>query len=195
MQDLTPSLDWGNVSGANAYVVGWKTDWALTWNYKIVTSSGYTLPTLENGTTYDWKVKAIDSAGNQSSYVSGANFTVGIVPNNPSNLDLQSGDDTYYSGDGGTFGSSTDNITKDTSPAFSWSASSSSGVDRYKLYVDNIYNDYSLTLSEDADNVSNGSHTLKLTAYDDDTGMESSGVTLGFTVDTVAPGAPGGLVA
>jgi len=62
----TTSLDWDNVSGATSYTLFWGTSSGITSSNSSITSistDNYSHTSLSNGSTYYYKVAAIDAAG------------------------------------------------------------------------------------------------------------------------------------
>ena len=136
---------------------------------------------------YEWQVRAIDIAGNEGSWTSDQDLTIGITPpSRPNSLDLSSSDDTGYS--------STDNITnKRSGLSFSWQNVSNESGYKYRYYKSGWNSGWqtSWDASENISVSSDGNYTFDVKAYND--GGESSVRSMNFTVDTQAPGRPGNL--
>ncbi|MFO1488694.1 MAG: Ig-like domain-containing protein [Verrucomicrobiota bacterium] len=190
--DQTPTFDWNDSTdsgGAGLYQYEVEIyDGDITWGdiSTTTTSSTYTPSSnIELDTIY-WKIRAVDKAGNISSY--STEWSVDIVdttaPTTPGTPDLSSGDDSGYS--------STDNITRYTSGlTFSWSASTDggSGMSGYEWRLDSgAWNSIGNTTSTDI-TAGEGAHTFYVRAKDN-SGNYSSASSLAFTVDATAPSVP-----
>ena len=97
-------------------------NWGIYWDKvdKDVTGTSYTLSTseaLQWESNYVWRLYATDVAGNSGSYSTQWNFTThdNVAPSTPGTPDMDSGSDS------GQY--TTDNITNDNTPTFSWAAS------------------------------------------------------------------------
>ena len=129
VQTLQPTLQWSAASDTNGI---WKYHLKVVENWlpyydkvdKDVTGTSYALlssEALQWEKNYVWRLYAVDTAGNDGSYTTEWNFTVDdvISPTAPGTPDMASGSDSGSS--------SSDNITNDNTPSFTWTASS----DRY----------------------------------------------------------------
>ncbi|GEM_PF-5387864 len=131
--------------------------------------------TLAQG-SHTVKVTATDAAGNTSGYSTTNTFTVDtIVPGDPVVVSPANGSSV------GT-----------TTPTFSGTAEANSKV---RIYVDGVLKDSTTAdgsgnWSKASTALSQGSHTIKITATDAAGNTSGYSNTNTFTVDTVAPGAP-----
>jgi len=66
---------WADIAGVESYTVQYKPSSATTWTtINSVTDSYYHLTGLLSNTTYNWRVKAVCSASDDSPYTNGTNF-------------------------------------------------------------------------------------------------------------------------
>ncbi|WP_083996772.1 endo-beta-N-acetylglucosaminidase H [Chryseobacterium sp. BLS98] len=77
----TTKVSWDIVPGASSYNLQYKTAAASTWiDVQNISSTYYTLSGLTENTNYVWRVQAVCSATNSSSYTADASFNSGFTP-------------------------------------------------------------------------------------------------------------------
>ncbi len=77
----TTKVSWDVVPGASSYNLQYKTAAASTWiDVQNISSTSYTLSGLTENTNYVWRIQAVCSATNSSSYTADASFNSGFAP-------------------------------------------------------------------------------------------------------------------
>ncbi len=142
-----PNLNWSNISDPSGVSYKLQVDNNADFSSpeldkSSLSGTGYTVPTPLAETTYYWRVKAVDGAGNESAWSSEWSFTVDVTqPSVP------------------TLVSPTDGaLTNDRRPTFDWSdVTDPSGVS-YRIQIDNSSNFSSP--ERDENNISNSTWTM-----------------------------------
>jgi len=79
--NTTATLSWGAVTGAASYMVQYKTAAATAWTSVSATSTSVNLSGLVSGTTYNYQVQTVCTAGGSSAFTTAASFlTTGTAP-------------------------------------------------------------------------------------------------------------------
>ena len=113
---ITPELSWTAVTGATGYKVYYGLDSSTTTALEETASTSVTLPTLQNGTQYYWKVVATNSSGDATGCGNAISFTTIVAA---------PGCASYLSPTEGA-------VDVSLTPELSWSAVS--GATGYKVY-------------------------------------------------------------
>jgi PKD repeat protein len=178
---VTPTLSWSAVSGATGYKVYYGLDSTTTTALAETASTSVTLPTLQNGTQYYWKVVPTNARGDATGCGNAISFT------------------TIVAAPGCATGLTPTNGTTDVSlaPTLSWTQASS--ATSYKVYLDTGSNPTTLiytgsNTSIAAPTLQNGTqYYWKVVATNASGDATGCGNAISFTTIVAAPSCATGL--
>jgi len=190
--DTTPTFTWATPDGTGSTIAGywWAVDDSTPASGGTFTASLTATPTVTVNSGHTFYVAAVDTAGNIGAATS-LTFTIDtLLPAAPGSLDLTAASDTGSS--------STDNITSDTTPTFTWTTPDGTGsaIAGYWWAVDDSTpasgGTFTTSLTVTPSVPGNSVHTFNVAAVDA-AGNIGTANGLFFTIDTLLPAAPGSL--